>query len=146
MIVVRQLRWSSRGGVHWKKKRKWNFFFKLVHSSIFTFNHAMKYSQTISIQRTQTPPRLWPLALLCDLDLSSRSRKLMSFDVAYCCIYLGTRHDVYWFITLRVMTICLFYVTFDLHLWPSAFAKVTGTLIIIDVYYAVECLYQKWSL
>ena len=35
---------------------------------------------TRSIQRMQTPPRLWPLTLWCDLDLSSRSRKLMSLD------------------------------------------------------------------
>ena len=30
------------------------------------------------IQRTQTPPRLWPLTLRCDFDLMSRSRKLKS--------------------------------------------------------------------
>ena len=36
-----------------------------------------------SIQRTQTPPRLWSLTLTCDLDHTSRSRKLMSLDVAY---------------------------------------------------------------
>ena len=37
------------------------------------------------------------------------------------------------FITLRDITICLLYLTFDLHLWPSAFAKVTYTLIIICI-------------
>ena len=41
---------------------------------------------TRSIQRTQTPPRLWPLTLWCDLDLSSRARKLMSLDVAFCIV------------------------------------------------------------
>ena len=47
-------------------------------------------------------------------------------------MYLGTRYDVYGFITLRYITICFFHVTFDLHLWPSAFVKVTCTLIIIS--------------
>ena len=32
---------------------------------------------TRSIQRTQTPPRLWPLTLNCDLDLKSRSKRLV---------------------------------------------------------------------
>ena len=39
-----------------------------------------------SIQRTQTPPCLWPLTLTCDLDLTSSSRKLMLLDVAYCIV------------------------------------------------------------
>ena len=39
-----------------------------------------------SIQRTQTPPRMLSLTLWCDLDLSSRSIKLMSLDVAYCIV------------------------------------------------------------
>ena len=39
---------------------------------------------TRSIQRTQPPPRLRHLTLTCDLDLTSRSRKLMSLDVVYC--------------------------------------------------------------
>ena len=68
----------------------------------------------------------------CDLDLSSRSRKLMSLDVAYCIVpwyqVLGMMSDG--FNTLRNITICLFHVTFDLHLWPFAFVKVTCTLII----------------
>ena len=52
----------------------------------------------------------------------------MSFVV----LYLGTRHDVYGFNTLRDITICLFYVTltFDLHLWPSSSLKVTIIFII----------------
>ena len=72
------------------------------------------------------------LTLWCDLILSSRSRKLMSSDVAYCILYLGTRYDVYRFITLQ--DICLFHVTFDLHLWASAFVKITCTLIITRPY------------
>ena len=48
-------------------------------------------------------------------------------------LYLGTRYDVNRFITLQDITICLFYVTFDLHLWPSAFVKVTCILIIICI-------------
>ena len=43
-------------------------------------------------------PRLWPLTLWCDLDISSRSRNLTLLDVAYC-IYLRTRYDVYGFNT-----------------------------------------------
>ena len=43
----------------------------------------------------------------------------------YCTLVPGTRYDVYGFNTLRNITICLFYVTFDLHLWPFAFVKVT---------------------
>ena len=34
------------------------------------------------------------------------------------------------FIALRDITICLFYVTFDLHLWPSSSVKVTFIFII----------------
>ena len=42
--------------------------------------------KTRSIQRTQTPPRLWPLTLSCDLELKSRSKRLMSLDAAYCIV------------------------------------------------------------
>ena len=45
-------------------------------------------------------------------------------------MYLGTRYDVYGFNILRDITICLFYVSFDLHKWPSPFVKVTCTRII----------------
>ena len=48
-------------------------------------------------------------------------------------LYLGTRYDVYGFNTLRDITICIFYMTFHLHLWPSAFVKVTCTLITVSV-------------
>ena len=41
-------------------------------------------------------------------------------------MYLGTRYDVYGFNVLRDITICLFYVTFELRLWPLAFVKVTS--------------------
>ena len=44
---------------------------------------------TRSIQILQTPPRLWPLILTCDLCLASRLRKLMSLDVAYCFVPLN---------------------------------------------------------
>ena len=88
-------------------------------------------AKTRSIQRTQTPPHLWHLTLWCDLELSSRSRKLMSLDVAFV-LFLGTSYDVYGFNVLRDITIefCLFHETFDLHLWPSAFVKVTCTFVI----------------
>ena len=38
---------------------------------------------TWSIQRMQTPQRLGPLTLWCDLYFSSRTRKMMLLDVAY---------------------------------------------------------------
>ena len=44
---------------------------------------------TRSIQRTQTPPHLWPLTLSCDLDHKSRSNRLMSLDVLYCTLVSG---------------------------------------------------------
>ena len=65
--------------------------------------------KTRSIQRMQTPPRLLPLTQWCDLDLSSRSRKLLSYhQMLLIELYLGTRYDVYEFNTLRYITICLF--------------------------------------
>ena len=45
-------------------------------------------------------------------------------------LYLRTRYDIYVFNTLRDITICLFHVTFDLHLWPSAFVRALCTIII----------------
>ena len=48
-------------------------------------------------------------------------------------LYLCTRYDVYGFITLWDITICLFYVTFDLHLSPSLSVKVTFTLLILCI-------------
>ena len=87
--------------------------------------------KTRSIQRTQTPPRQWPLTLSCDLDLKSRSKRLMSLDASYCSLlYLGTRYDVCEFNSLRQMYISSFFVTFDLRLWPSSFIKVTFTFVI----------------
>ena len=47
----------------------------------YTAGKLMKnYEETRSIQRTQTPPRLWPFTLSCHLDLKSRSNRLMSLD------------------------------------------------------------------
>ena len=42
---------------------------------------------------------------------------------------LGSRYDVCECNSLREMTIYSFFVTFDLHLWPSVYVKVTLTLI-----------------
>ena len=95
------------------------FFRSMV--SVVGQGHNRKNSNTRNIQRTQTPPRMWPMTLWCDLGLSSRSRKLMSLDFAYNIVmYLDHRYDFYGFKTLRNITICLFHVTFDLHLWPFA--------------------------
>ena len=86
------------------------------------------HNKTRSIQRTQTHPRLWPLTLTCDLDLTSRSRNVTSLDVVYSiepwfqvwCLL------IWWFARYDHLFI---FVTFDLHLWPSAYVKVTFTLI-----------------
>ena len=43
-------------------------------------------------------------------------------------LYLGNRYDLYGFNTWRDITICLFHLIFDLHLWPSAFVKVRYTV------------------
>ena len=56
-------------------------------------------------------------------------------------LYLGTRYDVYEFNTLRDITICLFHVTFDLHLRPSAYVKVT-LILISRIPYEVGHWYQ----
>ena len=50
---------------------------------------------------------------VCDLDLTSRSRKLMSLNVAYCIVpwYLVCECN-----SLQDMTIYSFFVTFDRHL------------------------------
>ena len=56
--------------------------------------------------------------------------KVKKADVIRCAIivlHLSTRYDVYGFNTLRDITICLFDLTIDFHLWPSAFVKVTWT-------------------
>ena len=62
-------------------------FFNLCMN--FRFVNEKKNLETKSIQRTQTPPRLILLTLMCDLDV--RSRKLMSLDVAYCIV---TRYQI----------------------------------------------------
>ena len=73
---------------------------------------------------------LWP----CAVTLTFRQDQ-----VSWChcmpliILYLDTRYDVHGFDGLQDITICLFYVTFDLHHWTSAFVKVTCTLIIICI-------------
>ena len=57
----------------------------------------------------------WPFAKKADV---SRCR-------LFTVMYLDTRYDVYGFITLRDITICIFYVTFDLHLWPKSFWRLS---------------------
>ena len=56
-------------------------------------------------------------------------------------LYLDTRYGVNGFNTLRDITICIFHVTFNLHLWTSSFLEVICTHL--DVFYVVECLYKK---
>ena len=84
--------------------------------------------KTRSIQRTPTPPRLWPLTLTCDIDLTLRSRKLIiRCRLLYCAMVPG--NDVCECNSFRDMTINSFFVTFDLQLWPLAYVKVTFKLI-----------------
>ena len=103
-----------------------NLFIGQNKISVLSFFILCILIKTRSIQRTQTPPRLWRLTLICYLDLKSRSRKLMSLDV----LYLGTRYDVCECNSLRHVNISSFFVTFDLRLWPSSSVKVTFTFII----------------
>ena len=85
---------------------------------------------------------LWPLTLTCDLHLISRSRKLMSLDIAYC---LGTIYDVCECNSLWDMTINSF-------LWPLTFTcdlqRMSRSLSFksVDVPYVVVHCYQVWSL
>ena len=51
----------------------------------------------------------------------------------YCTLVPGMMSIGIFIITLWDITICLFYVTFDIHLWPSAFVKVICILIIICI-------------
>ena len=67
-----------------------------------------------SIQRTQTPPRLWHLTLWCDLEFLLRSRKLVSLDVAFCIVP--------WYQVWCLWVLCLtrYHHLFILcDLWPS---------------------------
>ena len=81
------------------------------------------------------------VTLRCDLDLLSKSRKLMS--LARCCLlelYLGARYDVYGFNVLRDIIICLFYVTFDLQLLSRSLAL----FILLNVYIKnVVCRFSR---
>ena len=90
-----------------------------VCGETYSKNDKMRWSRktatnvTRSIRRTQTPPRLWPLTLSCDFDLKSRSKRLMSLDVAYC-IVPWCKYDVCECNSLWDMSIISF-------LWPLTF-------------------------
>ena len=60
--------------------------------------------------------------------------KVKKADVIRCCFLYYTlvsrTSEVYRFNVLRDITICLIFVNFDLHLWPSAFVKVTCSFVI----------------
>ena len=70
-----------------------------------------RYKKSRSIQRTQTPPRLWPLTLSCVHDLNSTLKKRMSLDVVYCIV---SWYDICECNSLRDMTISLFLWTLTL--------------------------------
>ena len=54
---------------------------------ICSYHQELKLKdKTRNIKRTQTPPRLWMLTLTCDLGHTSRSRELMSLEVAHCIV------------------------------------------------------------
>ena len=79
-----------------------------------------KKNKTRSIQRTQTPPRLWPLTLSCDLDLESRSKKLCR--LLYCTLVPGMMSVSV--IDRELWPLAHFYdLSFDLRLWPSSSVK-----------------------
>ena len=63
------------------KKHEWAVLLNKIH-----LLERCNITKTRSIQRTQTPPRLWPLTLSCDLGRKSRSKRLKSLDVAYCIV------------------------------------------------------------
>ena len=114
-------------------------------SGIVASNATGKKWKTRSIQRTQTPPRLWPLTLSCDLDLKSRSKKLMSWE-SLIVLYLGTttRYDVCECNKLQDNTISSF-------LWPLTFIcdlqRLSRSLSLwsLNVPYVVVYWYQVWS-
>ena len=58
------------------------------HLSLFHFLKVflLKMIKSRSIQRTQTPPRLWYLTLTCDIDLILRPKKFLSLDFAFCIV------------------------------------------------------------
>ena len=102
-----------------------------------------KKLQTRSIQRMQTPTRLWPLTLSCDLDLKSRFKK--SYVIRCIVLYLGTRCDICECNSLRNMTISSF-------LWPLTFTcdlhRTSRSLsfLSLDRRYAVVYWFQVRSL
>ena len=79
--------------------------------------HKMLYHVTRSIQRTQTHPRMWPLTLSCDLDLKSRSKRLISLDFAYqivpCTLVSGMMSMGYLFYEIYITLSFFFFFT-----WP----------------------------
>ena len=121
--------------------RHLHFLKSIVHIS----NTIQYYTPTRSIQRTQTPPRLWPLTLSCDLDLKSRSNRLMSLDVAYC-IVPCTRYDM----SVSVIVCDIWpYVHF---LWPLTFAcdlhrpSRSLSFLSLDGHYIAVCWFKVRSL
>ena len=69
---------------------------------------------------------LWPWGVTLNLRQGQES---WCHKMLLIVLYLDTRYNVYGFNTLGDTTICLFHVTFDLHLWPLTSVKVTCTLI-----------------
>ena len=73
---------------------------------------------------------LWPWRVTLTLLQGQES---LCHWMLHIILYLSIRYDVYGFITLQHIPICLLYVTLDLHLWPSSSVKVTVILIIICI-------------
>ena len=61
-------------------------------------------------------------------------------------LYLSIRCDVCEWNSLQAITLISVFVTFDLHLWPSAYMSRALSLKSLYVPYVVVHWYQKWSL
>ena len=94
--------------------------------------------KTRSIQKTQTPPRLWPLTLCRDLDLSSRSRMLMLFitcRLLYCTLVPGMMSVGLILYEISPLVYFMWHLTFTCDLQPLSRSL---DLLSLDVHYVVE--------
>ena len=77
--------------------------------------HVEQKQTTRSIQRTQTPPYQWPLTY--DRDLMSRPTTLTSSYLHYSGVPCYQVWSM-WVWIVRIIAICLDFISFDLDLWP----------------------------
>ena len=84
-----------------------------------------------SIQRKQ---KFWPWVVTLTLR---QGKKSSSHQMSVIVLYLCIRYGVCGCDTVRDMTICSFFVTFDHHMWPSVSVKVT---YLLTIKYAYRCM------